>query len=150
MADQHNRLVANTRLGLDRLTSSLSKLAPAELSVPLPNEWTVSVALAHLSFWDQWVVARWRRFQEIGYFEDIDDSVMDLVNEAALPAWTTLAPQETVKMALASARQAMDIASNLSEEAQTAATNTGRNAMLDRSLHWDPHLQEITEALRHP
>lgn len=147
MADQHDRLVTNTRVGLDRFTASLSKLAPAELSVPLPNEWTVSVTLAHLAFWDQWVVARWRRFHEIGCFEDIDDSVMDLVNEAALPAWTALAPQETVRMALASARQVLATVSNLPEEAQTAATDTGRNAMLDRSLHWDPHLREVNEAV---
>ncbi|MDA4132884.1 MAG: hypothetical protein OK454_07145, partial [Thaumarchaeota archaeon] len=56
-------------------------------------------------------------------------------------------PQETVKMALASARQALATVSNLLEEAQAAATDTGRNAMLDRSLHWDQHLQEIGEAV---
>ena len=147
MTDQHDELVTNTRLGLDRLTASLSKLAPIELNVPLANEWTVSATLAHLAFWDQWVVARWRRFQRIGCFEDIDDSVMDLVNEASLPAWTALAAEKTVKMALASAQQVFATVSNLPEEARAAATKTGRNSMLDRTLHWDPHLQDINKAV---
>jgi hypothetical protein len=147
VADQPNKLVTNTRLGFERLIASLSKLTPTELDVPLPNDWTVSATLAHLAFWDQWVVARWWRFQAIGGFEDIDDSVMDLVNEAALPAWTALAAEDTVRMALASARQAVDTVSNLREAAQAAATDTGRDAMLDRSLHWDPHLHEINKAL---
>jgi hypothetical protein len=66
VADQHKQLVTNTRLGLDRLTFAVSKLTPAELSVALPHEWTVSVALAHLSFWDQWVVARWQSIPDRG------------------------------------------------------------------------------------
>jgi Mycothiol maleylpyruvate isomerase N-terminal domain len=147
MADERERLVTNSRLGVDRLTASLNKLAPTELSAPLPNGWTVSITLAHLAFWDQWVVARWKRFLKIGSFEDIDDSVMDLVNDAALPAWTSLMPQETVKMAVASARQAVATVTNLPDDAQAAAIDTGRNTMLDRTLHWDPHLQEINKAV---
>jgi len=72
---------------------------------------------------------------------------MDLVNEAALPAWRALETQETVRRALASARQALASVIDLSEEAQAAVADRGRNAMLDRSLHWDPHLQEINEAV---
>jgi len=148
MGDDGDRLVISTGLGLDRLTNLLSNLTPVELNLTLPNDWTVSTALAHLAFWDQWVVARWRRFREIGGFDEIDDIVMDLVNEAAVPAWTALTAGETVAMALASARHVSDTVSNLPEVARAAAVDTGRNSMLDRSLHWDPHLQEITDTMR--
>ena len=147
MADHYQKLISDSHLGLDRLSALLEKLGPNELNVSLPNEWAVSVTLAHLAFWDQWVVARWRRFHETGCLEDIDESVMDLINEAALPAWTALEPETTVRMALASARLALATVSSLPDDAKAPASETGRNAMLDRSLHWDPHLHEISKAL---
>jgi hypothetical protein len=72
---------------------------------------------------------------------------MDLVNEAGLPAWTALEPEKTVGRALASARRVLATVSNLPGDAQAIATDTGRHAVLDRSLHWDPHLQEINKAV---
>jgi hypothetical protein len=51
-----------------------------------------------------------------------------------------------MNMPLASARQALATMSKLPEETQAAATDTGRNSMLVRSLHWVPPLQEIDKA----
>ena len=37
----------------ERLRRLVKGMSDEQLSLPLGNDWTVAVALAHLSFWDQ-------------------------------------------------------------------------------------------------
>jgi hypothetical protein len=45
--------VAENAKERERLRSLVERLTDKELSLPLGNGWTIAVALAHLSFWDQ-------------------------------------------------------------------------------------------------
>ena len=41
------------------LRTLVESLSDAELAVDLGDGWNVSMALAHLAFWDEWHLARW-------------------------------------------------------------------------------------------
>ena len=45
--------VAENTKERERLSALVGRLTDEELSLPLEDDWTIAVALAHLSFWDQ-------------------------------------------------------------------------------------------------
>jgi hypothetical protein len=45
--------IEENRRERERLKSLVEELTEAQLNIPLGEDWTVAVALAHLAFWDQ-------------------------------------------------------------------------------------------------
>lgn len=99
--------------------------------------------MAHLAFWDHWVEARWNHFSRTGSFHDLPDDITDLVNEAAMAEWHALPPKETVRLCLDTSISVTHRIERLSSQHITAAVDSGRLAMVNRTLHWYPHLGEI-------
>ncbi len=55
--------VAENTKERERLASLVENLTDEELSLPLGDDWTIAVALAHLSFWDQrslFLMRKWK------------------------------------------------------------------------------------------
>ena len=74
-----------TMEGLDRLRQLVRRLHDSDLALPVGVDgWTVSSTLAHLAFWDNVVVERWKQFDRRGAFTDMAEPVFDIVNAAAL------------------------------------------------------------------
>jgi hypothetical protein len=134
--------------GLDQLRALVGHLRDSELALPVGSGgWTVSSALAHVAFWDNVVVERWKEFDQQGAFTDMADPVFDIVNAAALEQWRALPPRLAADQALASAEGVTARIAGLSAAAIEAAVTTRRLFMLDRTIHWAPHLAEIDRAL---
>jgi hypothetical protein len=126
-----------------RLRQLIDRLDEEDWAQPLDDGWTVAVALAHLAFWDRWAIARWDQYERDGAIEWMPDVVNDLANAAALPQWLALAPRQVAELALAAAEAVDRRIEVLAPEAIAHAIATGRRVMVDRSLHRDPHLDEI-------
>jgi hypothetical protein len=134
--------------GLDQLRAVVGRLRDSELALPVGSGgWTVSSALAHVAFWDNVVVERWKEFDQRGAFTDMGDPVLDIVNAAALEQWRALPLWLAADQALASAEAVTARIAGLSAAAMEAAVTTRRLFMLDRTIHWAPHLAEIDRAL---
>lgn len=132
--------------GVHRLRRLVGGLADPDLLRPIESTgW--SVALAHLAFWDRYTLARWDRFDRHGTFDEIPDVVWDFVNAAALEQWRALTPRLAAQQALDAAAQVMQRIERLSPEAVSAANNTSRLFMLDRTVHWYPHLDQVNAVL---
>lgn len=131
----------------ERLRALVVRLDDEDLTRPLDGGWTVAAALAHLAFWDRWVVARWERYDRDGAIETLPDGVLDLANAAGLPQWLALAPRRAAELALAAAEEGDRRIAALVPAAVEHALTTGRPAMLDRALHRDPHLDDIERCL---
>ena len=58
--------VAENAQERERLRSLVKRLTDEELSLPLENGWTIAVALAHLSFWDQRSLFLMRKWNKSG------------------------------------------------------------------------------------
>ena len=136
------------RKQLDRLQNVVEGLDPEDLRQDAGDGWTVSACLAHLAFWDRWTVTRWERYAADGVFEDIPGPVLDFVNSAALPLWLAVPGEVAAAMALAAASEVVGRIESLPPEAVAVAQITGRPAMVDRTLHWSGHVDQIERAAR--
>ena len=119
--------------------------SPATSSA-LAAGWTACAVFAHLAFWDRLVIARWDRYDREGVIGDLPDAHTDLVNAAGLPLWRALTAGEAVVEALDAAGHVCERIASLSPAAVAVALDTGRLAMLDRTLHWSPHLDALAGA----
>lgn len=130
-----------------RLGELVARLEGEALGRVVAEGWTVAAVLAHLAFWDRWVVARWDRYDREGGLGSLPDEVLDLVNAAAAGHWLALPAATAVDLALAAAEEADRRIAALPRAGVEHALATGRPAMLDRSLHRTPHLDEVERAL---
>ena len=131
-----------------RLRNVVGGLSSDDLARTIPsNGWTVATTLAHIAFWDLWVITRWEDFERRGSFEEIPSAVLDFVNTAAADQWAALPPEFARREVIDVAQRVVGRIESLSEEAIRAAVESGRIAMADRTLHWNPHLDEIEAVL---
>jgi hypothetical protein len=128
---------------LERLRTLGSRLLAGDLPPQPSGGWTASAVLAHLAFWDRFVIARWDRYDREDVIEDLSDFHMDLVNAAGLPLWLALPPEAAVAEAIEAAGEVVERIAALGPAAVEAALTTSRRAMLDRTFHWTPHLDEL-------
>jgi len=106
--------------------------------------------LAHLAFYDDWVAERWRRWLTSGRFQDLPDDITELVNASGQRGWGTADPQRARVAALEAAGAVERLIERLPADALADAIRTGRDRMIDRSAHWNAHLDEIEASVRSP
>lgn len=136
------------RAGLVRIRDLTSRLTAEQLEIELGGQWTVSVVFAHLSFWDAWVCAHWDHYEREGKFERIPPTITEFVNAAATRAWLEVPPQQAIEIAIAAAEQVSQRIESLPDALASRALEAKRIRMLDRSLHWNRHLDDIEAAVR--
>jgi hypothetical protein len=139
-------LLANTRRCLARFESVVGSLDRVEPALKTTSGWTIAGTLGHLAFWDDWVRARWTYWLGGGGFHDLPDDLTDLVNAAGQRAWEAIRPDRAKSVALEAAQSVVQVLDQLPTLALQDALSTGRFAMVDRSIHWEPHLNEIETA----
>jgi hypothetical protein len=143
MPDSDGAHLTRNAAELERLRTLGSRLLAGDLPPQLTGGWTASAVFAHLAFWDRFVIARWDRYDREGVIEDLSDFHMDLVNQAGLPLWLALSAGVAVAQAIDAANHVCERIASLSPRAVEVARSTDRPAMLDRTYHWSPHLDEL-------
>jgi len=134
------------REGLERLRR-ITSLSDAELAKDTGNGWTVSTVLGHMAFFDRMLVPRWDIYEKDGVFAELTPNHFDLINDAGAGDWSALPPRSTVSTCVEAAERAVARIDALSEKAVAVALETNRKALLDRMLHWGPHLDQIESAI---
>ena len=131
---------------LKRLTSLVNRLTDTQLSLPLNEGWTIAVALAHLSFWDQRCLSLIRKWQLSGVSPSPID--IDVTNECLLPLWQALPPRVAANLAVSSAKDIDCALGDAPSDLIFEIEKLGERFRLYRSEHRKLHLDEIEEALR--
>jgi hypothetical protein len=139
-------LQANTKKAFAELQTFLSGLDEGELTKVVDGGWTVSTILAHLAFWDRWVENRWRLFKANGAFDDLPD-MGDLINPTAEAQWMALPPSSAKQLSEAAAESLNRTIQSLDATAVAAAVDTGREHLVDRSRHWNEHMDQLRRTL---
>ena len=134
------------RQGLERLRR-LASLSDAELATDTGDGWTVSAVLAHMAFFDRMLVPRWDTYEKDGAFAEMTPRHFDLMNDAGAGDWSALPPRPTVAKCIEAAERAVARIDALPAKAMAVALETNRVALLDRTLHWGPHLDQIKSAI---
>jgi hypothetical protein len=130
---------------LKRMRAIINGLTDEELNLHLYAGWTISVALAHLAFWDQRSLVLIRKWRNSGISPSPIE--IDVVNDSLVPLFLALPPRISAKMAVSCA-EAID--SELEELPEafilelTALKDTHR---LNRHIHRKMHLDEIEATL---
>lgn len=88
------------------LRALIEKLSDEDLAQPVGSEWTVAAVLAHLAFWDRFVLVRWQSAAREGQRvpAGIADTLLDLINDAALQQWRALPPRLAAQHAIDACR----------------------------------------------
>ena len=141
-ADERNRSTT------ERLRALAGRLSDDDLAHPLDPPWTASALLAHIAFWDRFVMARWDRALASGSRapDRMDDAPQDLINDAALPGWIAIPPRAAVDECLAAAEEIDRFIDSLDPDIVVELVRDRRERLVDRSLHRGEHLEALESA----
>ena len=148
MSDADRGFVERNAHSRNRLLAIIEGLSAEELLRPIDGAWTTSALLAHMGFWDRFVVERWRLAARSGGGTPIaiEDAALDLVNDANMPDWLALSPDAVGPSCLDAAETVDRYVADLDDDVVAAVVAEGRPRMLDRSLHRSDHLATIDAA----
>ena len=129
----------------ERLDSLVAGLTDDELNLPLGDDWTIAVALAHLAFWDQRSLVLMRKWKQSGV--ELSPIDIDVTNDSLLPLWRAMPPRVAAELAVSSAEAIDHELQEASSDLIDAIESLGEKFRLYRSIHRKLHLDEIAEAL---
>ena len=139
--------VAENTKERERLISLVGSLTDEELSLPLGDDWTIAVALAHLSFWDQRSLCLVRKWKESGVVEPSPIDI-DITNDSLLPIWRAIPPRAAANLAISSAEEIDRELEEASSDLITRIGSLGEKFRLYRSIHRKLHVDEIESVLK--
>jgi len=134
------------REGLERMRR-VASLTDAELAQATGNGWTVSTVLGHLAFFDRMLLLRWDTYEKEGVFAELTPNHFELINGAGVADWSTIPPRDAAARCVDAAGLAVARIDALPEQSVAYALETNRVALLERMLHWNPHLDQIESAI---
>ncbi len=137
---------AAATVGLRELAASLSE---EDLAADLGGGWNISMAFAHLAFWDAWHVARWQHAATSGDIAPayVSGDVTDRNNDALVATWRALPGASAVALALEAAEVADNYVADLEDDAVDEAVERGGPNWFERFPHRRDHLDQIRRAL---
>lgn len=129
----------------ERLGSLVAGLTDEELSLPLGDDWTIALALAHLAFWDQRSLVLMQKWKQSGAERSPID--IDVTNDSLLPIWRAIPPRAAADLAVSSAEAIDRELQEASSDLIDAIESLGEKFRLYRSMHRKLHLDEIEAVL---
>lgn len=143
-----NPFVVENARELQRLRTLVERLSNDELRSPLGTDWTVSVALAHLAFWDGWALALLRKWKAKGIEPAPID--IDVANNSLVPTWLALDPRTAANLAVKAAEAIDGELADSSPEFIARVEKLGEPSRLFRSIHRKMHLDQIEKVVGNP
>ncbi len=137
--------IERTRASTRRMRELVARLSDEELGHPVGHDWTASIALAHLAFWDRRVLYVLEQTEREGKLSTPQIDIAD--NDISLPLWAVIPPREAARLAIETAetldKRLENFPPKLLEEIYTY-----NKRWVIRSLHRGEHLDEVDAALK--
>ncbi len=128
----------------ERLRTLAAHLTDNDLRLRVGNDWTISVAFAHLAFWDTRSVILMQKWKKSGVVEPSPIDV-DVTNEALLPLWISIEPRKAVSLAISAAEEIDRELEQAPPDIISQIEALGDKFRLYRSIHRKMHLDQIEE-----
>ena len=125
----------------EKLHSLVAALTDEELKLPLGDDWTIAVALAHLAFWDQRSLVLMQKWKQQGVGPSPID--IDVTNDSLLPIWRAVPPRAAAELAVSCAEAIDRELEEASPDLIDAIDSLGEKFRLYRSMHRKTHFDEI-------
>ena len=116
-----------------------------DYTTDLGEGWNISVALAHLAFWDRRAAGLLHRWDVEGSLPDPVD--VNLLNATLLPEWSALDPERAAQLASEAAVLVDAAVETLDPDKADAIVMIGNQFIVDRGRHRREHLDQIEQAL---
>ena len=138
-------ILKSNRKSTERMQQIIHGLSEEELSKAIGNNWSISVTLAHLAFWDQRVI----HVIETTKKNNVLNAPLfdDQLNDILAPILEAIPPAEAAKIAVNIAGTLDRLLEECPPELinQMMAVN---NRLVERSLHRNDHLAEIESMIK--
>src|SRR5262249_55205876 len=108
-------------------------------------DWSVSIALAHLAFWDRRVQFVLDRTEKEGKLSPVE--IETVVNDLLLPTWQAVPGKEAAQMAIETADALHQRLENLPDGLHEQV-NEDNPRWVMRALHRNEHLDDVDQALK--
>ena len=131
----------------ERLCSLVERLTDKELNLKIGNDWTISIALAHLAFWDQRSLFLIRKWKKTGIVEPSPIDI-EVTNDSLLSLWNKLPSRSAANLAISCAELIDSELEEVSSDLVSQIENLGDKFRLYRSIHRKLHLDQIEEVLK--
>lgn len=130
---------------LKRLRALVARVTDEALMLPMGEDWTVAVTLAHLAFWDERSLVLLRKWKAGGVAPSPID--VDVTNDCLLAQWRAIPPRTAAHLAVFSAQAVDRELAAASPELIQAIQDLGEDFRLFRSIHRKRHLDQIEAVL---
>jgi hypothetical protein len=127
-----------------RIRDLIARLQPVDYQTRVGEHWTVSVALAHLAFWDRRILFILDESERLGAFTNLQLDI--LLNDILLPFWVPIPAQDAARMAVETAEE-VDRRLEATSQAMLEEIYANNPRLVVRALHRNEHLDEVEAAL---
>jgi len=137
--------VEQNRASTERIRALAGRLTDDEMQTKVGEHWTVSIALAHLAWWDRRVMYALDMTERDGKLFILEINIV--VNDLSLPLWAVIPPREAARICIETSealdKQLEEYSPDLLEE----IFNYNKRWVI-RALHRNEHLDEVDAALK--
>jgi len=137
--------IEQNRASTERIRALIARLSDEEMQTKVGEHWTVSVALAHLAWWD-------RRVMYVLDMTEKDNKLfipeIDIfVNDLSLPLWAVIPPRDAARICIETSETLDKRLEEYSQELLEEIYNYNKRWVI-RALHRNEHLDEVDAALK--
>jgi len=134
------------RASTERIRALVARLSDEEMQTKVGEHWTVSIALAHLAWWD-------RRVMYVLDMTECDGKLfipeIDIfVNDLSLPLWAVIPARDAARICIETSETLDKRLEEYSPELLEEIYNYNKRWVV-RALHRNEHLDEVDAALKH-
>lgn len=133
------------RAATERIRRLVKRLSETEMQHRVGEHWTVSIALAHIAFWDRRAMFVMDATEREGKFVDVQPDLV--VNDLSLPLWRAIQPREAARLAIETA-DALDKRLEAFPAQLLEEIYEHNQRYVVRALHRNEHLNEVDSALK--
>jgi hypothetical protein len=133
------------RAATERIRRLVKRLSEKEMQHRVGEHWTVSIALAHIAFWDRRAMYVMDATEREGKFVDVQPDLV--VNDLSLPLWGAIQPREAARLAIETA-DALDKRLEAFPAQLLEEIYEHNQRYVVRALHRNEHLNEVDSALK--
>ena len=133
------------RASTERIRALVARLSDEEMQTKVGEHWTVSIALAHLAWWDRRVMYVLDMTERDGklFIPEIDI----FVNDLSLPLWAVIPARDAARICIETSETLDKRLEEYSPELLEEIYNYNKRWVI-RALHRNEHLDEVDVALK--
>lgn len=137
--------IDQNRASTERIRALIARLTDEEMQTKVGEYWTVTIALAHLAFWDKRVMHILDMTEKNGKLFDLEIDIV--VNDLSLPLWAVIPPRAAARICIEASETLDKRLEEFSPQLLEELYNHNKRWVV-RALHRNEHLDEVDAALK--